>query len=113
MAKKPNTLNDLASFLKSESIGGAREFTSEVEKDFFQKKPLSLVDIENEKVENLQEVNKTITSEKNNKLSEQEIVANLESLPIDPLTSFYTWSLNFQLNYFKFLLDFQKGFLGK
>jgi hypothetical protein len=48
MAKKANTLNDLASFLKSDSIGGVREFTTEVEKDFFTKKPLTLVDVKTE-----------------------------------------------------------------
>ena len=141
MAKKANTLNDLASFLKSDSIGGVREFTTEVEKDFFTKKPLTLVDvktetnndtktIQEEKVIStgngrltLEELNysiKKFATENNttvdkviSKLNLTTQTTKTNSTELNPFVSFFTWTTNLQMSYFQYLLDLQKSFFGK
>ena len=141
MAKKANTLNDLASFLKSDSIGGVREFTTEVEKDFFTKKPLTLVDvktetnndtktIQEEKVIStgngrltLEELNHSIkkfATENNttvdkviSKLNLTTQTTQTNSTELNPFVSFFTWTTNLQMSYFQYLLDLQKSFFGK
>ncbi len=141
MAKKANTLNDLASFLKSDSIGGVREFTTEVEKDFFTKKPLTLVDvktetnndtktIQEEKVIStgngrltLEELNHSIkkfATENNttvdkviSKLNSTTQTTQTNSTELNPFVSFFTWTTNLQMSYFQYLLDFQKSIFGK
>ena len=141
MAKKANTLNDLASFLKSDSIGGVREFTTEVEKDFFTKKPLTLVDvktetnndtktIQEEKVistgngrltlEELNDSIKKFATENNttvdkviSKLNLTTQTTQTNSTELNPFVSFLTWTTNLQMSYFQYLLDFQKSFFGK
>jgi hypothetical protein len=141
MAKKANTLNDLASFLKSDSIGGVREFTTEVEKDFFTKKPLTLVDvktetnndtktIQEEKVistgngrltlEELNDSIKKFATENNttvdkviSKLNLTTQTTQTNSTELNPFVSFFTWTTNLQMSYFQYLLDFQKSIFGK
>lgn len=141
MAKKANTLNDLASFLKSDSIGGVREFTTEVEKDFFTKKPLTLVDVKTETNNDI----KTIQEEKlistgNGRLTLEELNDSIKkfatennttvdkvisklnlttqttqtnSTELNPFVSFFTWTTNLQMSYFQYLLNLQKSFFGK
>jgi hypothetical protein len=141
MAKKANTLNDLASFLKSDSIGGVREFTTEVEKDFFTKKPLTLVDvktetnndtktIQEEKVistgngrltlEELNDSIKKFATENNttvdkviSKLNLTTQTTQTNSTELNPFVSFFSWTTNLQMSYFQYLLDFQKSIFGK
>ena len=141
MAKKANTLNDLASFLKSDSIGGVREFTTEVEKDFFTKKPLTLVDvktetnndtktIQEEKVistgngrltlEELNDSIKKFATENNttvdkviSKLNLSTQTTQTNSTELNPFVSFFTWTTNLQMSYFQYLLNLQKSFFGK
>ena len=141
MAKKANTLNDLASFLKSDSIGGVREFTTEVEKDFFTKKPLTLVDVKTETNNDtktiqeervistgngrltLEELNNSIkkfATENNttvdkviSKLNLTTQTTQTNSTELNPFVSFFTWTTNLQMSYFQYLLDFQKSIFGK
>ena len=139
MAKKANTLNDLTSFLKSDSIIGTTEFVSEVEQDFFTKKPLTLVDVHTEILEvkvpltkekksevtnkseklTLEELQNVIsTFAKENNFTLDEVVSKLttsKQTPIEfnPFLAYFNWTIDLQVNYFKFLLDFQKGFLRK
>ncbi len=139
MAKKANTLNDLTSFLKSDSIIGTTEFVSEVEQDFFTKKPLTLVDVHTEILEvkvpltkekksevtnkseklTLEELQNVIsTFAKENNFTLDEVVSKLttsKQTPIEfnPFLAYFNWTIDLQVNYFQFLLDFQKGFLRK
>jgi hypothetical protein len=139
MAKKANTLNDLTSFLKSDSIIGTTEFVSEVEQDFFTKKPLTLVDVHTEILEvkvpltkekksevtnkseklTLEELQNVIsTFAKENNFTLDEVVSKLttsKQTPIEfnPFLAYFNWTIDLQVNYFQFILDFQKGFLRK
>ena len=141
MAKKANTLNDLASFLKSDSIGGVREFTTEVEKDFFTKKPLKLVDVKTETnndtktilkekvissgngrltLEELNDSIKKFATENNttvdkviSKLNLTTQTTQTNSTELNPFVSFFTWTTNLQMSYFQYLLNLQKSFFGK
>ena len=135
MAKKANTLNDLTSFLKSDSIIGSTEFVSEVEQDFFTKKPLTLVDVHTEvldvkvpltkekksevtnkseklTLEELQNVISTFAKENNFTLN--EVVSKLTTkektqVELNPFLAYFNWTVDLQLNYFQFLLNFQRG----
>ena len=135
MAKKANTLNDLTSFLKSDSIIGTTEFVSEVEQDFFTKKPLTLVDVHTEvldvkvpltkekksevtnkseklTLEELQNVISTFAKENNFTLN--EVVSKLTTkektqVELNPFLAYFNWTVDLQLNYFQFLLNFQRG----
>ena len=139
MAKKANTLNDLTSFLKSDSIIGSTEFVSEVEQDFFRKKPLTLVDVHAEVLDEVVPLTKEKKSEvtnksekltleelqnvistfaKENNFTLDEVVSKLttsKQTPIEfnPFLAYFNWTIDLQVNYFQFLLDFQKGFLRK
>ena len=141
MAKKANTLNDLASFLKSDSIGGVREFTTEVEKDFFTKKPLTLVNVKTETnndtktiqeervistgngrltLEELNDSIKKFATENNttvdkviSKLNLTTQTTQTNSTELNPFVSFFSWTTNLQMSYFQYLLDFQKSIFGK
>jgi hypothetical protein len=138
MAKKTNTLNDLTTFLKSDSIGAVREFTTEVEKDFFTKKPLTLVDVKTEVKDDFKTVKeiKSVTTN-NGKMTLEElnlsikkfatennttvenVIAKLNTTKhknpteLNPFVSFFTWTTNLQMSYFQYLLDLQKTFFGK
>jgi len=138
MAKKTNTLNDLTTFLKSDSIGAVREFTTEVEKDFFTKKPLTLVDVKTEVKDDFKTVKeiKSVTTN-NGKMTLEElnlsikkfatennttvenVIAKLNTkkhtnpTELNPFVSFFTWTTNLQMSYFQYLLDLQKTFFGK
>lgn len=139
MAKKANTLNDLTSFLKSDSIIGSTEFVSEVEQDFFTKKPLTLVDVQTEVLDEvvpLIKEKKSTTSNKSEKLTLEElqnalstyakennvtvdeVVSKLASkqqtqTEVNPFLAYFNWMTDLQVNYFQFLLDFQKGIFNK
>lgn len=141
MAKKANTLNDLASFLKSDSIGGVREFTTEVEKDFFTKKPLTLVDVKTETNNDTKTIHKEkVISTGNGRLTLEELNDSIKkfatennttvdkvisklnlttqttqtnSTELNPFVSFFTWTTNLQMSYFQYLLNLQKSFFGK
>ena len=135
MAKKANTLNDLTSFLKSDSIIGSTEFVSEVEQDFFRKKPLTLVDVHTEvldvkvpltKEKKIEVTNKTekltleelqnviSTFAKENNFTLNEVVSKLTTkektqVELNPFLAYFNWTVDLQLNYFQFLLNFQRG----
>ena len=139
MAKKANTLNDLTSFLKSDSIIGSTEFVSEVEQDFFTKKPLTLVDVQTEVLDEvvpltkekkivtadkskkwtLEELQNVIsTYAKDNNVSVEEVVSKLTAIEqtqteVNPFLAYLNWTIDLQVNYFQFLLDFQKGIFRK
>ena len=134
MAKKANTLNDLTSFLKSDSIIGSTEFVSEVEQDFFTKKPLTLVDVHAEVLDEvvpLIKENKIVIAEKStkwtleelqnalstyakeNNVSVDEVVSKLTTnqhtqTEVNPFLAYFNWTIDLQVNYFQFLLDFQR-----
>jgi hypothetical protein len=133
MAKKANTLNDLTSFLKSDSILGTTEFISEVEQDFFTKKPLTLVDVQTEVLDEvvplvkekkivtknttvkltLEELQNVIASyAKENNLTVEEVASKLtkiEKIQVNPFLAYFNWTIDLQVNYFQFLLNFQRG----
>ena len=137
MAKKANTLNDLTSFLKSDSIIGTTEFVSEVEQDFFTKKPLTLVDVHTEILEvkvpltkekksevtnkseklTLEELQNVIsTFAKENNFTLNEVVSKLTTkektqVELNPFLAYFNWTVDLQLNYFQFLLNFQRGIM--
>ncbi len=139
MAKKANTLNDLTSFLKSDSIIGSTEFVSEVEQDFFTKKPLTLVDVQTEVLDEvvpLIKEKKIVTAEKStkwtleelqnalstyakeNNVTVDEVVSKLTAnqhtqTEVNPFLAYFNWTIDLQVNYFQFLLDFQKGIFRK
>jgi len=103
MAKKQNTLNDLSAFLKADTIVEARDFFTEVETDYFHKKPTSLVDVAiDHSIETEQTEIQNVTKE--------AIPSNYES---NPLMAYYNWVLDLQRNYFQFCITLQKGFFGK
>jgi prenyltransferase beta subunit len=134
MAKKANTLNDLTSFLKSDSIIGSTEFISEVEQDFFTKKPLTLVDVHAEVLDEvvpLTKEKKIVTTDKSkkwtleelqnalstyakeNNVSVDEVVSKLTTkqqtqTEVNPFLAYFNWTIDLQVNYFQFLLDFQR-----
>ena len=134
MAKKANTLNDLTSFLKSDSIIGSTEFVSEVEQDFFRKKPLTLVDVHAEVLDEvvpltkekkivtidkskkwtLEELQNALsTYAKENNVSVDEVVSKLTTnqhtqTEVNPFLAYFNWTIDLQVNYFQFLLDFQR-----
>jgi hypothetical protein len=134
MAKKANTLNDLTSFLKSDSIIGSTEFISEVEQDFFTKKPLTLVDVHAEVLDEvvpltkekqivtadkskkwtLEELQNALsTYAKENNVSVDEVVSKLTTnqhtqTEVNPFLAYFNWTIDLQVNYFQFLLDFQR-----
>ena len=134
MAKKANTLNDLTSFLKSDSIIGSTEFISEVEQDFFTKKPLTLVDVHAEvlyevvpltkekqivtadksKKWTLEELQNALsTYAKENNVSVDEVVSKLTTnqhtqTEVNPFLAYFNWTIDLQVNYFQFLLGFQR-----
>ena len=134
MAKKANTLNDLTSFLKSDSIIGSTEFVSEVEQDFFTKKPLTLVDVHAEVLDEvvpLTKEKKIVTTDKSkkwtleelqnalstyakeNNVSVDEVVSKLTTnqhtqTEVNPFLAYFNWTIYLQVNYFQFLLDFQR-----
>jgi len=134
MAKKANTLNDLTSFLKSDSIIGSTEFVSEVEQDFFTKKPLTLVDVHAEVLDEvvpLTKEKKIVTTDKSkkwtleelqnalstyakeNNVSVDEVVSKLTTnqhtqTEVNPFLAYFNWTIDLQVNYFQFLLDFQR-----
>lgn len=134
MAKKANTLNDLTSFLKSDSIIGSTEFVSEVEQDFFTKKPLTLVDVHAEVLEEvvpltkekqivtadkskkwtLEELQNALsTYAKENNVSVDEVVSKLTTnqhtqTEVNPFLAYFNWTIDLQVNYFQFLLGFQR-----
>ena len=135
MAKKGNTLNDLNSFLNSDSIKGTSEFTSEVEKDFFTKKPFALVDVEKDVLEELNpllndvkiDLSKKLTLEtlqniistfvKENNVTIEEIVSTIKTnhqiqTQVNPFITYFNWTIDYQINFFKFLLEIQKGMLN-
>ena len=135
MAKKANTLNDLTSFLKSDSIIGTTEFVSEVEQDFFTKKPLTLVDVQTEVLDEVvpltkeKRIAKAVKSEKwtleelqnvistfakENNVSVEEVVSKLTTkentqAELNPFLAYFNWTIGLQVNYFQFLLNFQRG----
>ena len=137
MAKKANTLNDLTSFLKSDSIIGTTEFVSEVEQDFFTKKPLTLVDVHTDvldvkvpltKEKKIEVTNKTekltleelqnviSTFAKENNFTLNEVVSKLTTkektqVELNPFLAYFNWTVDLQLNYFQFLLNFQRGIM--
>ena len=139
MAKKANTLNDLTSFLKSDSIIGSTEFVSEVEQDFFTKKPLTLVDVQTEVLDEvvpLIKEKKIVTAEKStkwtleelqnalstyakeNNVTVDEVVSKLTAnqhtqTEVNPFLVYFNWTIDLQVNYFQFLLDFQKSIFNK
>jgi len=134
MAKKANTLNDLTSFLKSDSIIGTTEFVSEVEQDFFTKKPLTLVDVHAEVLDEvvpltkekqivtadkskkwtLEELQNALsTYAKENNVSVDEVVSKLTTnqhtqTEVNPFLAYFNWTIDLQVNYFQFLLGFQR-----
>jgi len=134
MAKKANTLNDLTSFLKSDSIIGSTEFISEVEQDFFTKKPLTLVDVHAEVLDEvvpltkekqivtadkskkwtLEELQNALsTYAKENNVSVDEVVSKLTTnqhtqTEVNPFLAYFNWTIDLQVNYFQFLLGFQR-----
>ena len=134
MAKKANTLNDLTSFLKSDSIIGSTEFVSEVEQDFFTKKPLTLVDVHTEVLDEvvpLTKEKKIVTADKSRKWTLEELQNALSSFAkennvsldevvykltakqqtqteVNPFLAYFNWTIDLQVNYFQFLLDFQR-----
>ena len=134
MAKKANTLNDLTSFLKSDSIIGSTEFVSEVEQDFFTKKQLTLVDVHAEVLDEvvpLTKEKKIVTTDKSkkwtleelqnalstyakeNNVSVDEVVSKLTTnqhtqTEVNPFLAYFNWTIDLQVNYFQFLLDFQR-----
>ena len=134
MAKKANTLNDLTSFLKSDSIIGSTEFVSEVEQDFFTKKPLTLVDVHAEVLDEvvpLTKEKKIVTTDKSKKWTLEELQNALSSFAkennvsldevvykltakqqtqteVNPFLAYFNWTIDLQVNYFQFLLDFQR-----
>jgi hypothetical protein len=139
MAKKANTLNDLTSFLKSDSIIGTTEFISEVEQDFFTKKPLTLVNVQTEVLDEvvpLVKEKKVVTAEKSKKWSLEELQNALSTFAkennvtveevvsklttqgqtqthVNPFLAYFNWTIDLQVNYFQFLIDLQKGLLKK
>ena len=139
MAKKANTLNDLTSFLKSDSIIGSTEFVSEVEQDFFTKKPLTLVDVHAEVLDEvvpLTKEKKIVTTDKSkkwtleelqnalstyakeNNVTVDEVVSKLTTnqqtqTEVNPFLAYFNWTIDLQVNYFQFLLDFQKRIFNK
>lgn len=133
MAKKVNTLGDLTTFLKSDSIGAIKDFTSEVETDFFQKKPLTLVNVDKDLVVKTDDLNKTEKVNSNQPLSWEELEKQINRFASDnnttveaivtklktsnehvhPFISMLTWTVNFQWNYFKFWSDWQRSFWNK
>ena len=134
MAKKANTLNDLTSFLKSDFIIGSTEFVSEVEQDFFTKKPLTLVDVHAEVLDEvvpltkekqivtadkskkwtLEELQNALsTYAKENNVSVDEVVSKLTTnqhtqTEVNPFLAYFNWTIDLQVNYFQFLLGFQR-----
>jgi hypothetical protein len=139
MAKKANTLNDLTSFLKSDSIIGTTEFISEVEQDFFTKKPLTLVNVQTEVLDEvvpLVKEKKVVTADKSkkwtleelqnvlstfakeNNVTVEEVVSKLTTqgqtqTHVNPFLAYFNWTIDLQVNYFQFLIDLQKGLLKK
>jgi hypothetical protein len=139
MAKKANTLNDLTSFLKSDSIIGTTEFVSEVEQDFFTKKPLTLVDVQTDVLDEVvplvkdKKVVRVVKSEKwtleelqnafstyakENNVTVDEVVSKLTTnqktqTEVNPFLAYFNWTIDLQVNYFQFLLDFQKRIFNK
>jgi hypothetical protein len=139
MAKKANTLNDLTSFLKSDSIIGSTEFVSELEQDFFTKKPLTLVDVQTEVLDEvvplikekkiviaekstkwtLEELQNALsTYAKENNVTVDEVVSKLTTnqqtqTEVNPFLAYFNWTIDLQVNYFQFLLDFQKRIFNK
>jgi prenyltransferase beta subunit len=134
MAKKANTLNDLTSFLKSDSIIGSTEFVSEVEQDFFTKKPLTLVDVHAEVLDEvvpLTKEKKFVTADKSQKWTLEELQNALSTFAkqnnvsldevvykltvkqqtkteVNPFLAYINWTIDLQVNCFQFLLDFQR-----
>ena len=135
MGKKNNTLNDLSKFLESEQINTITTIPA-VEKDYFKKKPLSLVSVDVEEViikevtrnedkpkfvdskviqktsfEDVEDKIKTLALDNN--LTVQQVISTLyfSNLPAHFRINFFDWSGSFQKNYLKFWIDLHQNFL--
>lgn len=126
MAKKATILTDLSAFLKSDDIlHGSKEFSTEIETDFFQKKPTALVAVETENKEvvksGVQDIPQSLASleqiiqqyAKENSLSMEDVFLKLQTKKSVQSTNmnFFESLLLLQKNYFEFLLELQRSFL--
>jgi len=140
MAKKSNTLNDLTKFLEAEHIALSSDFN--VEEDFLEQKPVSLVDLEevgikidklnsdsfvqsnqqkfiDSKVlkptsfEDLNDQIKTLALQNN--MTVQQIILNLYMQSISSYShpNLFDMFFNIQKRYINYFTEFQKKFMKK
>jgi len=140
MAKKSNTLNDLTKFLEAEHIALSSDFN--VEEDFLEQKPVSLVDLEevgikidklnsdsfvqanqqkfiDSKVlkptsfEDLNDQIKTLAL--HNNMTVQQIILNLylQSISSYSHPNLFDILLNMQKSYINYFTEFQKTFMKR
>lgn len=140
MAKKSNTLNDLTKFLEAEHVALSPDFN--VEEDFLEQKPVTLVDLEEvgitlEKLssdlpiqvsqqkfvdskvlkptsfEDLNDQIKTLALQNN--MTVQQIIVNLymQSISSYSHSNLFDLFLNIQKSYINYLTEFQKTFMRR